>query len=365
MAFTYKKERNFIVGYEGDTLIGKWNIITGEFIGKSGKVVKNFPACFSINTIANNLTYARRIRKVDITTYILIHAIHFYQQYYKYEGTTEYYTEQRGTRMEQLISLNLEVSNIGDLDTTEPLTKDIVAYLKENNNSYYNSGYVKQYYFEKRHPNFMNDKPNWFRRGIFSLIIDNESMPEDYIIKMAKRYYEEHIYYLTDNGSNFLPMNNFIKTYYKYSMTLYGEVKVVPNLASVYANLSFYHEQYKIANYDNELKKNNDKSFLYFENENYIVKPILSKVEFHEEAEAQHNCVERLYMEKVYENTTYIVSVREKSNPDVSFITCEVSHSGHIIQYFKRYNTSVTYGDSAFDFKMEYARHLKESMGIQ
>ena len=78
--------------------------------------------------------------------------------------------------------------------------------------------------------------------------------------------------------------------------------------------------------------------------------------EFHEEAEAQHNCVESMYLEKVIDGETNVVFVRQKNEPNKSYITCEV-RSGQIIQFLLKYNGRVT-KDSDNEFRKEFQNYL-------
>ena len=112
--------------------------------------------------------------------------------------------------------------------------------------------------------------------------------------------------------------------------------------------------------YNDGLKKHNDLSWLYYENDKFIVKPLLTKEEFHAETQAQHNCVERIYMERVFNGVTHIVVVRKKDQPDTSLITCEVSNDRNIIQYLKAWNNRCHEQDEC-DFQEEYATYLKST----
>jgi len=69
-----------------------------------------------------------------------------------------------------------------------------------------------------------------------------------------------------------------------------------------------------------------------------VMYPLLTAAQFHEEAEAQSNCVERLYMERVAAGSTHVVVIRKKSAPEQSLITCEISNDWRIVQYLARYN---------------------------
>lgn len=89
---------------------------------------------------------------------------------------------------------------------------------------------------------------------------------------------------------------------------------------------------------DRDIHANNDLPYLYYKDSDWIVEPLLSAEDFHREAQQQHNCVERIYMEQVQKGCTHVVSVRQTSRPDRSFITCEVKN-GKIEQWLMANNT--------------------------
>ena len=89
------------------------------------------------------------------------------------------------------------------------------------------------------------------------------------------------------------------------------------------------------------IKKYNDLPWLYYENDEYFVRPLISAQEFHDEATQQNNCVERLYMEEVAKNGTHIVVLRRKSSPSQSFITVEVDGCDkRVVQYLAKNNAN-------------------------
>lgn len=101
------------------------------------------------------------------------------------------------------------------------------------------------------------------------------------------------------------------------------------------------------------------KDKLFYENDDFtIVVPTLA-TEFQEEAHEQSNCVFRTYYPKVVRHETHIVFVRKKEKPDISYITCEVSNDGEIIQYLARFNSQVR-DSKALTFKAEYKKFLAE-----
>lgn len=86
------------------------------------------------------------------------------------------------------------------------------------------------------------------------------------------------------------------------------------------------------------IKKYNDLPWLYYENDEYFVRPLISAQDFHDEATQQNNCVERMYLREVAHNKTHIVVLRRKSNPSQSFITVEVDNCNTVAQYLAKNN---------------------------
>lgn len=108
------------------------------------------------------------------------------------------------------------------------------------------------------------------------------------------------------------------------------------------------------------IKKYNDLPQLYYEDDEYFVRPLISAQEFHDEATQQNNCVERLYLEDVAKNKTHIVVLRRKSNPSQSFITVEVDGCGkRVIQYLAKNNTNPP--AEVEPFMRAYKEHLAPS----
>lgn len=337
----FKKERNFIIAYDGEEKQGAWNILTGEFVGKRGAVVKSIPRCFTYENL-NRDVLGRAVKFYRDNDYSL-------QNYHDYPN--EY-----AARFESLISVGLLPYCVSDLSSNIRLTKDVVNYCKERGVYFYTSD-VKDYLATKQHKDYLAGKPNWVK-DVFTTLIKGKKLPIDYIKKMLDRIILEHVNkYLTYTND----ISVFITKYYKKSMALYGEVKVVPNIFSNYINLLYLYDEYEKTNYNKFLDNHNNKSWLYFENDTFIVRPLLTKEEFHAEAEAQDNCVERLYMEKVKDGETHVVVVRRKNDPDHSYITCEVDNRGNIIQYLARFNHRPT-SEEDLSFKELYQEHLSNSI---
>lgn len=342
MEFT--KERNFIVAYNNGAMCGKWDISTGDFIGKSNKPVKNIPSAFTYNNLTIDNLFAQ--------------AISFYRTY-----CVGIYSEERAKRFEAMLSVGILPNNRFDLDSTTKLTKDLVAYIKTNCGGIYTTRSVDEYNFFKKN-NIPADFPSWAMQLVKNLAMQNNSIPFDYIIAITRRLVNENANSINDSMDDYgysywrVDLEKLVTCYYKMNMAMYNKVQIPHNFLTAYAQTMYLYKQYMQENYDKILAKNNDKPFLYFQSGEYEARPILSRENFHREAEAQHNCVERLYMPKVINGETYIVTVRKVNDPDTSLITCEVSLSGKIVQYLGCCNRNVT-DPAQKKFYKEFQNHLK------
>ena len=343
----YRKERNFIVAYDGDKCRGKWNILTNEYVGIKGAVVKSKPTAFAPNAIlTGHLTPMLAILRT-------VHS---------QCGTYYPFTPEHGKRLEEIASVGLTIRDdyyTWRWMTTDKiaLTKECVSYLTDNFGGVYSRQNMENYRIYKDHKGFLSkltEQKAWASDVIGEVRSD---VPNEFVHGMIIRGIHEKVFH-SHRANSFA---HIITSWYDMIQKLGDKLEVKHNILTNYTILEWLYNEYKNAHYDEELRKNNDKPFLYFENEEYIVRPLLSRQEFHDEAEAQHNCVERMYMDYVYNNQTYVVTVRRKSNPTESFITCEVNHSGRINQYLYGSNRYV-HGGSEYAFKLLYQEHLASSL---
>ena len=112
-----------------------------------------------------------------------------------------------------------------------------------------------------------------------------------------------------------------------------------------------------VAATNEKLQRNNNLPYLYFEDETFICKPLLTCEAFHDEATKQDNCVERLYLNIAAKGKTHIVSIRRKADPTSSCITCEIKNY-EIIQYLQAHNKK-DYKEDESAFREKLAAHLR------
>ena len=343
----YKKERNFVVAYNNDRMCGKWDFTTGQFYGISGKPVKGVPSAFTYN----NLPFMRDGN-------IIGGAVRFYREYVAWN---EQYTPARAQRLEALISVGLYPAHYNVLDDTAPLTKNLVDYVKTHYHGEYTRYSVANYLFEEQYKKELENLPN-VARSLVRSFVENENLPIEYVLKIMSRLNLEHMFEKSVYNCNLI--DDIVENYYEWSMDLYGEVKVTPHIVSRYYELMYLHDGWKTANWDKLIKENNDLPCLYYENDTYLIRPLLSRADFHAEGEAQGNCVEHMYMERVIDGRTNVVVIRAKNDPDASLVTCEVNTKNRaypINQYLARFNRKVT-DLSLIQLRREYEAHLAATL---
>jgi hypothetical protein len=97
-----------------------------------------------------------------------------------------------------------------------------------------------------------------------------------------------------------------------------------------------------------------------FETDDLFIYVPSTSDEFEDEATQQGNCVYSMYLEKVLRGDTNVVFIRKKSEPHKSHITCEVSNSGKIKQFYFAHNRGVypVENETEYNFYKEYTKYL-------
>lgn len=343
----YRKERTLMVAYDREGKIrGKWDILNNSFIGIKGNPVKTVPDAFKLS---NNMLPAYLHRALEII-----------KEYRRYE-----YSFNKLNRLEQLISLQINVEcsyetwMFMESDTTN-LTKEVIEFLQTSCNNCYSKSHMNHYKIYKNYKSFFDkcgEQQAWAREIINYCENYDWKIPQDFIEKMILRAISERVYCRISHYS----FADIMFKYYNMCTAMGFEAKVEHNIMTKYYILCYLYDEYKNEHYNDGLKRHNDQAWLYYENDTFIAKPLLTKEDFHAEAQAQHNCVERLYMERVFNGTTHIVVVRRKDQPDTSYITCEVSNDRKIMQYLRAWNNGCHEQDER-DFQEQYATYLRSTL---
>lgn len=338
----YRKERNFIVAYdENEKLRGKWNISTNEYIGVRGNPVKSMPDAF-------------RFRD-EMPDYIQS----VFEAMTNNTSRWNPYDDSIGQRLEQIISLQLKVNTYYGtwdflrIDKT-PLTKELITFLHNEYDGIYSDTAIKNFNFYKKHQAFLN-KCGEHKEWATEVLRDEriKQVPKAFVEDMILCGIREKVFH-TQAAYSFVSM---LRDWNKMVSEMGDELEAKCNILTNYTILQYLHKEYKEAHYDELLLQHNNCPWLYYENDEYTVFPLLTRNEFHAEATSQNNCVERMYMEYVARGDTHVVVVRKKNQPNKSYITCEVSNQGKIRQYLYSHNRTVTNGKD-YAFRNEYANYL-------
>lgn len=359
----YKKERNFIVAYNEDGKVkGKFDILQGLFYGVKGTVIHNVPTA-TWGLIDDSIGAADAIRRF----------IRWFRNSYNYDGSVI----DRYTRSAKIIECCLSVGlHIDDYELryflTHPeekpiLNKNTIEYCKENLHFDYDHSEVKRYVKLSPYKDKTKDWPDWAQDVFESLMADSPiNYNFNYCYSLISRYILENCIYMGElvGYSEFTVRTKLINMgidYYSKCMTMYGKVEVPRNIITAMMNTIAIYKAHENEFYNKALVRNNDRPFLYYRNDILEAKPILTKDGFHDEAAQQHNCVERMYMDKVKKGITYIVQIRRIDNPNKAYITCEIEHNGQIVQYLG-FGNSCILDETAANFRNEYQNHLNEAL---
>lgn len=347
----YRKERNFMVAYdEAGNMRGKWDILTNTFIGVKGNPVKNAPVAFSLN-------------KPSMPDYLRCAMQFIHDWFIRPSWGERPYTNAIANRIEQLLSLQLCFPNgYGTIHFLQndktALTKDFVEFIKTVRGNVYSESAILEYQFMKKNKDFLDKIEENCRRWAMDILKHefNKAIPKDFIKGMIMRGVHEKVFHQY-SSYGFVKL---IQNWYRDCVALKYKVEVKHNILTNYAILDYLYEEDRTNNCDKHIMEFNNLPCLYFENDDYIVRPLLSKKEFHVEATAQRNCVERMYMERVADGLTHVVAVRKKSAPDTPYITCEVTNNGQINQYLLKCNN---YPENVEDtaFRCLYQTHLNSA----
>lgn len=358
----YKKERNFIVAYDDDGKVkGKFDILHGLFYGVKGTVIHN------VSSLIWG-TMHDYIRSDDV----IKRFIYWFRSNYSYDGyETKYYTRFANI-IECCLSVGLYIGEdnlryfLGHPEEKPILNKNTIKYCQENLHFCYVHDEIKRYVALSPYKNKIKDWPKWAKDVFENLMTSSINYNFNYCYSLVSRYILEHCDCIGEimtlrKDITLDRLLNMGIDYYNKCMAMYEKVEVPRNIINAMINTTVIYKAHEDEFYNKELCKNNDKDFLYYKNDVLEAKPILTKDGFHDEAEQQHNCVERLYMDMVKKGNTYIVQIRRIDSPNQAYITCEVTHDGQIEQYLG-FGNSRNLDETAMNFRNEYQNHLTQAL---
>lgn len=339
--YTLRKERNFIVSYDDEgTCCAKFDILTCQYYDENNQV---------------SVTKPRALYKNRLNEGALTEALNNYIDAMRSgREITGSYSVRRAQRFEQFVSVGLIPDGLLALDTSFALKKDLVQFCIETYQGYCGTETAEIFNCVKQYGNIFAELSMDYKQIFYAMRTTDEDR-NNTIIRLLRVCQNEYVLFHYNRGI----LKDYINQYINMQMFMYKEVSTKPNFLTNFCITSKLYDDYRKAHYDEILRNNNNKPWLYFENETFTAYPLVSRAQFHDEASQQHNCVERMYMERVEQGRTYIVVIRRKSRPNESYITCEVSLNHEIYQYLTRFNCRVNDRD-ALDFQALYQAHLKE-----
>lgn len=358
MGMVFVKEKSLVKGYLDGKYTGSFDFATGAYYGIRGGKLKNNPKGFSSSAIVYDC-------EDEPTEKVLL--LRAMNTIFEYERHFLASRKEAYAFIEQLLSVGLYANTYTDVQLfieskrKFKLDKEFVDYYKNNNASRFTYHNFLEYLADKESIEIFGENANkYFSNFICKKcnFLNNKDKKKLYNLMVKEKInYFQQTYEVSRNFND-----KSVLYVIRDAILLRQETKTIPLIPDrnllLECSLTMYNYKMNLDETNNiRIKKNNDNEKLYYENDEVIIRPLLSINAFHDEAEKQNNCVERIYMEKVIRGETYIVNIRKKNETDKSYITCEVSKSGIIKQFLYSHNRCITdtYGTNLCN---EYQNHL-------
>ena len=362
--FEITKDRNLlsIRLYETQRTPYTLDINTGVFLGQQGKPIKNPPKYWDMNI----RTAKDYIEGMNHPLNNLICALYFVSRHSLNIITAFRDSEECRNLLNlcdrfQSIGYSLDYNNICNLYSDPVSDADFRAFAKYHKNN-------PTATFEDWEENIAIER--WCTKN--GLTIDDHftasmaKLIKDYEVNTNEAKW--YAYFLSRGLYDFGELNVCLEAIMRWIDTYLDRVKKLGQEPQKGDFIRLYNDtirtyELRKAEFDNRAiaeYQNGKLHALQFEDEQFIVHVPMTSDEIIAEGEAQHNCVGRLYLPKVIDHIRHIVFVRQKSNPDKSYITCEIYNDGIIGQYLLKHNHSVERNSDAYNFKLKYQRFLND-----
>ena len=331
----YRKEKNLLIAFDGTVIKAKYDWSTGICYGNKGTQLKGISPAFRRSVYDRMITSHKWISK-NLNGDELALAL---------------------DRWERLASVGLYTSDhniLFESDYPFPnLKKDFVEYLKSHFGCELSQYAQKKFTYSQMPEYQMLNQCNQSTIGTMIRYSQEYVIPIDWMIKAILRLQLEDYEYAFSEGNNI----SILEKYYNQCKQLGQDPAITKNFLITICKTAHMYQIWKNEHMEENLRKYNDLKGLYYENDTYVVYPLLTPEQFHAEAEAQCNCVERLYMEPVSKGETHVVVIRKKSDREQSLVTCEIDNNWRIIQYWAKWNQTPNEPEMAF--KKELYSYLK------
>lgn len=360
---TIIKEKNYLIFTNNQNQIYKFDINEGIFYSAStNKPLKNAPNGFS-TFIKNGVgaTYGYH-KKFESNTTLLncIYYIH-YQNQIPYTDMSMY--KQYLMICDKLDSIGYSNNNIWrfSLRNLDFVNENFKAFSKMfNENPDLTLDAFQNVLGRERLMNSLKLKEDeYYTPEILDLIWNWRNGFSKEELKYVAYYLSRGVYEFYHNGRYFNGSASQFRDFFTWSNTIgYKPTKD-----------DFFHQYLKIkktyktnkTQYDNKALQynlNRHSKAWDFENDEFQIIVPKTSLDFKNEAEEQGNCVYSAYLKRVISGDTNIIFVRQKSNPNHSYITCEVDNEGRIRQYLGKYNNRFHADTKEMKFANEFQKHI-------
>lgn len=329
MKLEEKKVRSKVFFFLNEVVVARFDFATLSFYDDKGQPTSIIPDCFQKMTVEGGIWY---------------YAVKWWCQNRNIRSSSRLALEMNSIEKAGAVGIKLVPVSFSTPELEHlHFDKDFVALVKEANHKdmngllLLNRGIFTTIAEKTR-------RKNYEKRGYSATFIDIlfevsnmfDEAPNEEIHELWHLYQHHNLYLLGK-----YQCTDFIICWWNLAHTLNEPLFI---RSSPIIALQERRERVTLKRYDMlspAIKKYNDLPSLYYENDEYFVRPLISAQDFHDEATQQNNCVERLYMEETAKNKTHIVVLRRKSNPSQSFITVEVDGCGkRVVQYLAKNNAN-------------------------
>lgn len=166
-----------------------------------------------------------------------------------------------------------------------------------------------------------------------------------YLVRGKMWEYEGNVYHLVH--------------YFNYCRAMEIEPQKVNNFMREYCETKANYERKKAEYDDKRLRANYEKHKTAFEFAygDYVVVLPQNGQDIVAEGQNMHHCVGS-YVDRVVDNSCYIVFIRHKDTPNKCYLTCQVHTNGEIGQYYLAYDRRISTAEDRA-FKEAFASHLR------
>lgn len=340
-----KKEKSIVRFYDNETLIGGLNFATGEWIGKTNRIVKNVPLCLRDDfRMSKSCTVSCEALKWKT-------AIDWYASHYTFPNVIELLGY-----VERAMMVNLVIQPEGftkeELQSLSFNASFVEGWKNFNGEAVLTASGYRKFLFQKEKE---KNAPRYSR--YFCDLLDTH-------VSWAWSHHTlwDDLFFLVQHNRLFFCTVQYtcsmLSRWVKYCEYMGEPVRTKKPIFIALDDIVKRYEANKDKLLNDRIRRNNDKPYLYFENDTFVARPLLSAAEIHAEADQQANCLERLYLEKIAEGSTNVAVVRKKENPNASYITCEVKE-GTIVQWkFYRNGVPPMIADG---FKKAYQDYIQQA----